>query len=346
MKGGVVFLLLVASLTGCTSRLSVKKVLEGPTGDQVKGFRYHLSRPYVVVQKPILVSEQIRVGQFKPGEGKSPPGARGQAGGTGSAVVELRSPRVRELDTRELESLKHHVEASSDVRRVSHAVDEAEDKAAQKVLETNSAFDATVPSDVGTHQPIPTDTHTQKTDKNRLQGNIKVIFLPDLDETYAVQDCSIMAKSAYKLSFRDGWELTDVSGEFDSTTVAVELLTVLDNAINKAQSIEEARIERQKAIADAAAQAEEKKKQNNLLDNREAARPNYFQEITRTYIKPGVYRINKPWEIEGGLQAHQGSDLLSSLGLTLCQVTERQILYAEEVDITTLGKAKTGEVGR
>src|SRR5262245_3533162 len=86
--------------TGCTSRLSVKKV----PGDEdkkhcVKGFRYYLSRPYVIVQEPILVSEQIKVGKYNP---KQIPPEQFVA----RSAVELKGKGAREVAVAELEAMR------------------------------------------------------------------------------------------------------------------------------------------------------------------------------------------------------------------------------------------------
>jgi hypothetical protein len=335
-KWSVLSLVMVGMIVGCTSRLAVKKVAE-EGDDRVTGFRYYLSRPYVVVQQPILVSETVRVGTFRPEEreGKD----------LGPCITDLKKPGVKEVGVADLQAIKQRLQVDAAVKPV--AFQETEDSLPDPQLlraaadGTAAALD-TVPSDVGKHLEAPTGDPKGLSDKDRLKGSIKVFFLPDFEECYAVHCKSAIAKSAYKLTFRDGWELTDVAGEFDSTTFAIELLTAIDNAINSAKQVSEAGIDRQKAVADAYAKDAATKRANAAnKDRADAQKITHYQEIVRVYIKPGIYRINKPWEIEGGLQAQHGQGLLTSLGLTLQQVTERQVLPADRVGILDKTKAKT-----
>lgn len=305
----IAILLSLLVSTGCTARLAVRKVDTCDDRDHTSGFRYYLSRPYIVVKQPILVSERI---ELLPDDPKKPKIAVPVAGG-----------KVTEITIAELERLKHEALADPKIKQAAYAQE-------RELPPPPAAPFDTVPSNVGKHLDIPADAPRQLSDKGSIKGNIDIIYLPDFEECYAVRCKNAMAKSAYKLNFRDGWELTDVSGEFNSTTLAIEVLNAIDNAITAAQDIETAEIDRQKEIADAAAKSPPPSGAKNL-DEAETLR---FQEITRIYIKPGVYRINKPWEIEGGLQAQHGQGLLSSLGLSLIQVHERRVLPQRPVRIT------------
>ncbi len=314
----------VAVSPGCISRLSVKKVSDSPCDDNVKGFRYCLSRPFVIVQVAILVSEETRIITKPKCAGTQPP----------IFTTELRSGRSREVTSDELSALKRKFGAGEQIKQV--AGQSENDRIRQSALDAGNISTADA-------LDIPSTTPAKLTDKDSVQGKIRIVYLPDPDEQYAIHDKSCLCKGAYKLNFRNGWELTDVSSEHDATAVALELLTTIQTAIGAAKSVETAQIDRQKAIAEAYAKEQEKKDANA---NKDGMGKDLYQVTVRRYIKPGVYRINKPWEIEGGLQAHAGCDLLSSLGLTLHEIVETQTLPAISQPITPLGKMKGGEIGR
>jgi hypothetical protein len=63
-----------------------------------------------------------------------------------------------------------------------------------------------------------------------VNGPIQIIFLPDMDEQYAIRSENFVSKSDFSLQFRNGWELTDVSGNHDSTPVALELIKTINAA--------------------------------------------------------------------------------------------------------------------
>src|SRR5262249_17233135 len=70
-----------------------------------------------------------------------------------------------------------------------------------------------------------------------LNGDIDVVFLPDLDEQYAMKSKNFLSKSAFGVVFKDGWQLTDVQAEHDSTPVAIELLNTISKAVDAAKTI-------------------------------------------------------------------------------------------------------------
>ena len=81
------------------------------------------------------------------------------------------------------------------------------------------------------------------TESPALTGDMAIVYLPDLDEQYAIKSCNIVAKSSIGLAFKNGSELVEVDGDHDSTTVAVSLLQQIQGAIGVAQSVEQARIQ-------------------------------------------------------------------------------------------------------
>src|SRR5262249_55747980 len=106
-----------------------------------------------------------------------------------------------------------------------------------------------------------------------------------------------------RLNFANGAELTHVGGDHDATTVAFELLNTIQSAIQAGQTVGTAAITRQGKIL--AAKAGTK---FSLGEKR------VWTLVETSWIKPGLYRLNKPWEMEGQPQP-TGCGLLAQLGL-------------------------------
>jgi hypothetical protein len=150
-----------------------------------------------------------------------------------------------------------------------------------------------------------------------LQGTMEVLYLPDLDEQYVIKSKNILAKSAFGLAFKNGCELTEVQGEHDATTLTLSILEQIQGAISTAQGVEQARIQQQGRILQAR-QASRGKLTGavDLTEVKNQGKSPVWQLIERTWIKPGVYRLNKPWEIQDGPDVKPiGCGLLAKLGL-------------------------------
>jgi hypothetical protein len=144
-----------------------------------------------------------------------------------------------------------------------------------------------------------------------------LIYLPDLDEQYVIKSHNALAKSNIGLAFKNGCELTQVEGDHDATTLAVSILQAIQSAIGTAQGVEQARIQQQARILQASPTTTGGL--TAALDVA-AAKANgeqpILQLIERTWIKPGVYRLNKPWEVVNGSDVEPtGCGLLAKLGL-------------------------------
>ena len=146
-----------------------------------------------------------------------------------------------------------------------------------------------------------------------LTGDIGILYLPDLDEQYVIKSCSFVSKTAFGLAFRNGSELTEVQGDHDSTALPLAILQQIQKAIGTAQGVEQQRIQQQSKSLKGTQGA------GGVAGGRvgpEGVDQIVWQLIERTSIKPGVYRLNKPWEMEGTESAQpQGCGLLAKLGL-------------------------------
>jgi hypothetical protein len=335
----VVGLLATLPLAGCAN-LQVKKVAEykrlSGEDEHVKGFRYYLSRPYVVVRAPILVSEVVTTYAVH-----QPPKCPNELGKEQVTRINSSSGALESVSEQELKHLRRLIQPAQPIQQVAHghgqrptlpaapvvvippkeeekppiprlaeaAVDTPKDVSIRTAQVTGNETDDNAASGGRDPLSIPTITKdAELTDRETavLTGDIRVIFLPDLDEQYAVHNCNFLSKSAYTLHFKDGWELTDVGGEFDSVAVPLEILNFIDTAIEAAKSVAVAEVNRE-------GQAN-RYNVHGLPPHLKTGEHKFYQLTTSTYLKPGVYRINKPWEIDP-CAGETGCGLLVKLGL-------------------------------
>jgi hypothetical protein len=285
--------------------------------DQIEGFRYYLSRPYVVITEAVVISETQTLINLDPGQ-CTLSFLEGPNQGQTVALDELRvlnsgSGGLEPLPPGELAALRKLLRARAEppaggVRQAAYQA------AGDPTLGVADA--TTVPPDAETHLPAENLLPTQQgappagINTSNLTGAIQIIYLPDLDEQYAIKSKNCLAKSAYGLAFRGGWELTHVGAEHDSTAVPLELLNFIDNAVNAAKSVAATALNPAGAGAagtDGAAAREAKQ-------FRRDPRKFYYLRV-KTVLKPGVYRLNKPWEIDEAACHGTGCGLLAKIGL-------------------------------
>jgi hypothetical protein len=347
-------LALLLPLGGCAN-LVVKKVpANDPEKDEhVKGFRYYLGRPYVIVKEPIFVAEDITL--FVAGRELPPPPTQGETlpppFTERAARVNGRTGALEPVSEEEWAALRERLRLDSGVQQATYRPAPA---AAPVVnVQVNSPADAALPG--GTYldvdrasdksavaqsvrdtDPVKApDVPTSDVRTVDLDGKIQVVFLPDMEEQYAVHNINVMAKSDYRLAFKDGWQLQGVSGSFDSTTVAVELLKTIDAAINAAKSVALG------GIGGGGGGGASSSEQGRLAALQRRGNP-LLERVTRTYVKPGMYRINKPWEMGEGCEA--GAGFLVKLGLKTVTTVEwrepRQITRPEPPPVPTCNPPK------
>jgi len=167
--------------------------------------------------------------------------------------------------------------------------------------------------------PIP-GTGTPTT--HSLVGNMQIVYLPDLDEQYVIKSKNTLAKSAFGLTFNDDSTLGAVEGNHDATTLTVSLLEQVDKAITAAQGVLGAEITQQSKSVPSTGKAPSL---GSGAPNGPAASADvqYYQYIERCYIRPGLYRLNKPWEMGGDQAEMVGFGLLAKLGIPYVIETER-----------------------
>jgi hypothetical protein len=347
-------LALCSAFTGCAN-LEVKKVSEAKRvdgKDHAKGFRYYLARPYVVVKAPILVSESSTLyvladrptapalSQSGPAFGAETVSRVNPASGAFESVSDAELAALRRLlsepEPAPVRPVGHKTAAPatpvviqqgaaglSGLVATDAATDVTADAVAADATQTTGQSGTTASGGAGSNgtgtlkvPTVSTDPPPASRPTAPLKGDIEIIFLPDLDEQYAVHNCNVLSKSAYQLYFKDGWQLTDVSGEFDSTAVPLEILNFIDNAITAAKNVATAGIDQQARILGAA----------DVSGNTPSltAGRTVYQVITSTYLKPGVYRINKPWECDQDHPA-TGCGLLANMGLATFEATRVEV---------------------
>jgi hypothetical protein len=293
----------VVHLCGC-SNLVVHKVpladREAGT-DHAHGFRYYLPRPYVLVHDKIIIYERrTLVVVDKAATLKEVSFLDGPRRGQAIALEKLKigdqtNGTLRQVSIAELQQLRTAVALSNPAAA-------SPDQQPDVHTEFNEGADAggnPGGNAGGDGQPIPIPSN---------KGKFEIVFMPDLDEQYVVKSRNFLAKTAFRLTFKDGADLTHVGGDHDATTLAVEFLNTIDSAIQATQSIAEASAKGPAAGSQAAPSARaphlvggDKNKQIWVL-------------VETVSIKPGLYRLNKPWELQDGYQP-SGNGLLAQLGL-------------------------------
>ena len=353
---GIVSMAIAVAVTGC-SQLKVHKITPQQRACQIDhetpGFRYYLSRPYILVKNRVLVSTNETLMIVDP--------AHLQDGMEGEVFKQLFDQRTTSLNTQaafealaraypqrvddstgklvpvshaELEDMRQFLVASlaaADIEnpdrenpagRVQLTSAEIIDTLPSAYLSDTAATGAASNTEVVA--PAPAAAGQQS---SASAGDFEIVFLPDLDEQYAVEHKNCLAESDFKLRFKDGWQLTGVSSDVDNTQVALEVLNTIDTAIESAKSLSVAGIDRQARALEAAA---DNSNPNALASDKAKSFLIPIKIVQKTYIDPGMYRIQKPWEAGG--QQMGGSGLLTQLGLP--QTVEVSIEKLEEPKTT------------
>jgi hypothetical protein len=297
---------------GCAN-LHVKKVplTDRATGqDDQRGFRYYLSRPYIAVNKKVLVCERRSLVMVDKAAKNvcflDGPRANQVVPLSDLKATDVTSGVVRPVTEAELQQMRRVVERVAGGR--------PSPQTGGGVVPVSAAQGPAVPpGPIGPFAEVTPDTSplnvpaTQSTTvagPPALAGAIQVHYLPDFDEQYAVKSCNVLAKTAFRLRFTEGCYLGYAAGDHDTTTLAVALLNTIDAAIQAAKTVGVASIQRQGRILSQGDRGAALEVDGKL----------FLTLVERTYLKPGLYRLNKPWEMEEGCPA-AGPGLIAKLGL-------------------------------
>lgn len=319
---------------GCAN-LEAKKVplADRLTGkdDRVHGFRYYLSRPYVVVSERVCVGQNLAVGpllvhpdgrvylQTLNADGSSlyydqqgyeaacPPGCK-------PLMLALEPPPSGGKPPASAGSPGTSVGGGaptpagdpSSAPAIVPEVPPGQAAAAPSVGDPQTARDAPAPS-FGITNLTKEQLLALLASKNCPSPNaFQFVMLPDFEEQMAVKDRNFAAYGKYEMHFADGWQLNSVSGSWDATQVAVKALQVLGHAVSAAAEVR-------------------KEELDKLPTESSAGDPSSFARdtipkqiwgvrIESLYIEPGIYRVQRtaerseeaPFVGEHGLLAQLG----------------------------------------
>jgi hypothetical protein len=309
----------LAFTVGC-ARLDVRKITNcdralGRDCD-IKGFRYYLSRPYVAVTEPIVISETTRLEFLENENGKW----NGLYAAGSNKIHGVLSEMIQDNENgNENDNRNSAVQLLSDGERTSlRQLIRGESQTGSSDSEIALVADPpAIPGSPPSLLPFPEKQAAnqylpESNSSSSSDGAIKIIYLPDLDEQYAVNNKNFLAKSKYNLQFRDGWELVSVNGDFDSTEVAIELLDTIEQAIKTARKAATPSTTPAKTLP----KVNPNKKFSPGESNKKAPPQNQtiaIQITEKLIIPPGLYRVNKPWETTDAPPTTDG--LLAQLGL-------------------------------
>jgi hypothetical protein len=275
----------------------------------IKGFRYYLARPYIVVEEAIPVAANVEVQFVDPAKSvqwKDWLQEVSKSERQGSATMTLSEWNV-------VKPLLQAGDEPNDESQLGQSRSEADIILAQ----------ATVPGAAvgggGAKASYYDIQQSEIPSPTVITGKVKVVFLPDLDEQYAVNHQNIVATGAYKLIFKDGWQLVSVDGRFDSTQVAVEIVKTVETALSAA-------LKASGSGADAAVGARDVSRtpvRSMRVTTSDAGINLVPVKVTRKqFIVPGVYRINKPWEFAEETAPVDTNCLIDKLGLEIGETVE------------------------
>lgn len=326
MRHSLLALLLIAGAGGCANlearKVPLDKRLEG-RDHHIGGFRYYLSRPYLVVNERICVTkvqEEATLGELQPNpdpasttpafilKGMTPTGGTiyytldGQTWGhalpEGVAFKATPFEAVQPKAKAKLPDLKGDdkktPEKKIDDKKPDPAVKEEPKIIPPKKLPDGVTELPAYSTKYRVSQGYAEDTGT-------AAPALQIIHLPDFEEQMAVKSVNVLSKSKFSLVFADGWQLRLVKGKHDSTEVPVAILDLIRSAISAAADVEEQRLKTRPQPKTKEELAHEVRLTRVL--------------ITRcTFIEPGVYRLQKPAEMA---EPCSGLGLLGDLGIPL-----------------------------
>jgi hypothetical protein len=324
-----------AILAACTE-MQVTKITPASracgTDTDVKGMRYYLSRPYVLVKRPILIKQRRELYLGHPdGAGiTSDDAAQSRSSSSALSYHNATDMRIAPGDMRTADQEVSDAARSADGAPTSTGGGSAPPAGTDAPTIVSSVSRGIGSAGIPMSPQPPPEKPTGDHEVPDLGGDIQIVFLPDLDEQYAVHGCNAFAKQAYGLRFEEGWKLTGVNVEQDSTPVPLEFLNLINKAIQSARNVAETAI-------NPAAKVSTPVPLSGLTDQSTpsivARDPNagmvLYERVTQTYLQPGLYRLSKPWETDGIPAA--GTGLLAQLGLPTVDRRTTRIAKAENL---------------
>jgi hypothetical protein len=146
----------------------------------------------------------------------------------------------------------------------------------------------------------------------------QVFHLPDFEEQMRVKHKNCLAYSKIDLHFADGWQLQEAGGSFDSTEVAARVLQSLSSAISASTEVQAAALKKLPATPAGGPSSAD------ILGNAKERDEVVVLVKESQYIVPGIYRLQKSWEMANGANGPRG--MLTNLGLPVQNETTFHII--------------------
>ncbi|MCI0637992.1 MAG: hypothetical protein L0Y72_23540 [Gemmataceae bacterium] len=318
-----IWTVLLVGGAGCAN-IDVRKVpVDKRIADQdykIRGFRYYLSRPYIVIKEKIplgAIEEEVRLVEVKAGEyllqsltSKSNGHFKlykldGSERPNGVKVQPVQVVPKQETKTPKGTNGNKKSEEKSEKKKLPVKPGDPEvldpiilKLGGPKIPERPGMTEITKPTLNG-------GAADDAADLALLKKRIQVVMLPDFEEQYAVQNRNFAAKGEYDLAFADGWQLDSVAGSWNSTEVPIKALVTLQGFITNFVKLKKAALG---------------------VKSLEVTPPTLGTRLFLTrsfYIEPGIYRLQKSWErvaaVNGDTSSEHANGLLSELGLTIAE---------------------------
>lgn len=311
-------LLLCVVLGGCAGLTAHKVPLQHRLAgaDKQKGFRYYLSRPYIVVSQRILVHQEILPGVLI----EDTANKKAQVNVTTKYGVRVLMPdgKATHLDLSGNPLPKEAAKWTP-----VHIDDPTVPNTSAEMAVSFSAFPepvnymdpyrslnsvaAAAYSDVQKQTPIE--------DVSDMPPPFQVVHLPDFEEQMAVKHHAFLSTNKFSMLFRDGWQLDSLQNNSDTTDVPVAILKTLQKAISAAAGFESDRLRRVAEIHGQGPAPQDTGEGKEFIPRRMAV-------VQRYYIEPGMYRLNKESERNPDTDESSPCGLLTAFGLPLAGDTE------------------------
>jgi hypothetical protein len=248
--------------------------------DHIHGFRYYVSRPYIVVAQRVCVSQNLTVGRLRAAK----TGVTGKEVYSDKLYIETIDPDgtsvVYDTHGRRLPSDEHAKLTLVDVQYPLKAADVAPPPKVLGTLIPPPPSPAKQQDELRSPQTISFAALRKVVADETPIPTFQYVMLPDFEEQIAIKDNNFAAKGKYELKFADGWQLRSVSGSWDATEVAIKALQVLGDAVSAAAEVRKEQLDKLpiKRATDAA----------NVYSKTVLA-----VIVEARYIEPGIYRIQK-----------------------------------------------------
>jgi hypothetical protein len=337
--------LVLATATGCAN-LETRKVpladrLNG-ADDKYKGFRYYLSRPYMVVSRRVCVGQQIVVGKLMQNEDKElfletidPEGGR-------QYLTMRGEDRTKNVATDESLVYLTYPPRPAETPSTGTATKPPASGAGQGGGSPDVVLQPPPPSKPGSDQKKEADINIPPRTRDQIVQTLtdtapappvgakaddttpppfQFVMLPDFEEQLAIKDCNFAAKGKYELKFADGWQLRSVGGAWDATEVAVRALQVLSDAVSATAAVRQEQLNKLPVV----------KRKTDLADRTKGTQV-IAVLVWGTYVEPGVYRLLKSSEKQAPPAVPDGgpdcpvAGILTDLGLPTVRDVQTYLL--------------------